>query len=97
MAVDSDPGYQRADRVLWRDTGQHVLVLTTGDRKDVAVLGGGSAALWRLLQRRLSLSEIVASLVSEQGGHHPAENDVADAVNALVARGLVRLEGTPQT
>lgn len=97
MTAVSDPGYQRSDRALWRDTGQHVVVLTTGNRKDVAVLGGGSAALWRLLQRRLSLSEIVASLVCEQGGQQSAENDVADAVNALVARGLVRFEGTPQT
>ncbi|MPZ93389.1 MAG: hypothetical protein GEU96_00475 [Propionibacteriales bacterium] len=86
------PRYQRSDGVLWRDTGQYVLVLAPGDDGAVTLLGGGSAALWRLLGRRHSLPEIVAAFVDHQGTR-PAEHEIADAVADLTARGLLRVEG----
>ena len=40
------PRYCQSDRILWRDTASHVLVLQIGSRDKVTVLGGGSADLW---------------------------------------------------
>ena len=50
--------YTRAHSVLWRDTGLHVVALGPRDDAEVAVLGGGSAVLWRLLDEPLGLDEI---------------------------------------
>jgi hypothetical protein len=85
------PRYCQSDRILWRDTASRALVLQIGSRDKVTVLGGGSADLWRLL-RRHTKPEIVASF-EEETGDAPVEQEVLGALDDLVRRGLVRVEG----
>lgn len=81
----SDCRYARAHSALWRDTGMHVVALAPRDGAEVAVLGGGSAVLWRLLDEPLGLDEITRRL--DSAGASPEE--VASCLDDLVARGLV--------
>jgi ketosteroid isomerase-like protein len=93
--TEGAPRYCQSDRILWRDTASHVLVLQIGSRDTVTVLGGSSADLWRLLRRRHTKSEILASFADETGDA-PVEQEVLDALDDLVRRGLVRVEETPE-
>ena len=80
--------YTRAHSVLWRDTGLHVVALGPRDDAEVAVLGGGSAVLWRLLDEPLGLDEIGQRL--DAAGAAPDDPDeVAVCLDDLVERGLV--------
>lgn len=80
--------YARAHAALWRDTGMHVVALPPREGAEVAVLGGGSALLWRLLDEPLALDEIERRL--EALGAAPDDADeVARCLDDLVERGLV--------
>jgi hypothetical protein len=84
--------YCQSERILWRDTASHVLVLQIGSKDKVTLLGGGSADLWRLLRRHHTKPEILASFAGETGDA-PVEHEVLDALDDLVRRGLVRVDG----
>lgn len=79
--------FSRAEGVLWRDAGSHIVALP-GTGGDVVVVGGSGAQLWRLLQRPQSLDDLVNAFVDESGAPPPTA-DVAAAAAALVARGVV--------
>ena len=80
--------FVRAPGSLWRDTGMHVLVIPPGAGSEVTVLGGGGAAVWRLLAEPVGLRELRERLLDtlDEG---PEPGTVAACVDALVARHVV--------
>ena len=86
----TDQRFARHTGTLWRDTGHHVLALPETDGAEVAVLGGGSAVLWRLLDQPLALHELLEHLVSDEGEADPAAPEVLTCLQDLVRRGLVQ-------
>lgn len=84
--------YRRRAEVLWRDTGAHVIALPLHESGDVLVLGGGSAELWRRLDRPSTLPELMDMFVAGAGGH-PATADISTALDQLVSSGLVVGQG----
>lgn len=86
--------YGRADELLWHDTGRHVLVLPTGTEGQVSVLGGGSAALWRLLERPRSVRELMAHFTVD--GAEPLDMaELVDCLYHLAARGVLDARPEP--
>ena len=83
--------FRRVHTTLWRDTGRHVLALPPG-AKDVVVLGGGAAVLWRLLQSCLDLEAIVAAVTD--GTEGPGSDEITASLDQLVGAGLVAAEDT---
>lgn len=90
----TDRCFTRRTGTLWRDTGRHVLALPESDGADVVVLGGGSAVLWRLLERPQSLPGILRRL-AEAGGDAPTEDDVRACLDDLVTRSLIDCDPEP--
>ena len=85
--------FSRVLATLWRDTGRHVLALPAGERTEVTVLSGGSAVLWRMLDEPHDLAALVARL--DGATDAPAESDVRECLDDLVARGLVQPDPEP--
>ncbi|QNN52168.1 hypothetical protein [Nocardioides mesophilus] len=79
--------YRRADGVLWRDTGRHVVLLPRGEDRVPLVLGGGTAELWRLLDSRPTMTEIVAAF--EPDPRVEVADEVECALHELVNHGVV--------
>lgn len=77
----------RADGMLWRDTGRHVVTMLPHSEGQVRVLGGGSAAVWRLLEEPLTVGEIVDRLA--EAGPPPALEVVAEHVQQLCHDGIL--------
>lgn len=50
--------YRRGRGVLSRDSDLHVVLLPTMPQRDFVLLGGGGAAIWRLLDTPLTADEI---------------------------------------
>lgn len=84
--------YERTARLLWRDTGQHVLVLPPDATSQVLVLGGGGAAVWRLLDRTRSLRELIDHF-DQHGGSGPDLTTLLDCLSELVDHRLLRAVG----
>lgn len=81
--------YGRVEGLLWRDTGQHVLVLPAGARAKVVVLGGGGAAVWRLLGLPLSVGELMGEFTSVGGARPPTESELVSCLGDLASNGIV--------
>ncbi len=81
--------FVRTAGLLWRDTGRHVLVLGHDEARDVTVLGGGGATLWRLLDRPRSLDELEQRLAGAPGQPH-LRTDLAACLEDLAERGLLQ-------
>jgi hypothetical protein len=82
--------FERRAEVLWRDTGERVLALPPGTPDGIALLGGGSAVLWRRLTAPHTLAELTDTLLGG-GDRGRTEAEIAAALEALVIRGLVRV------
>ena len=87
-AVSHDVRFSRVDGLLWRDTGQHVVVLAQGAKMDVTVLGGGGALLWRMLATPSTFEQLLARLRSELDDG-PSEDDVRACIDDLSSQGLL--------
>lgn len=85
--------FGRSSRLLWRDTGRHVLVLTPEVDGQVFVLGGGGAAVWRLLERPRTLQELTDHFASASDSAQPAPDlaAVAGCVDELAACGVLQV------
>lgn len=75
----------RATGALWRDTGRHVLVLPQQNRADVVALGGGGAALWRILSEPLDAHQI-AERLADLAPDEPDSQAVSTCLDDLVSR-----------
>lgn len=80
--------YHRTQTVVWRDTGEHILALQLGRDREVLVLGGGAAQLWRLLERPRRWGDLCAVLTGPADGASPEV--AAAALEELVSLGLAR-------
>jgi hypothetical protein len=91
----NETAYTRSSRVLWRDTGSHVLALLSGSpgRRPV-LLTGGAVMLWRALEDPGELDALVARLRVDDAGP-PSRAEVASTMSDLRAHGLVVI--TPET
>ena len=81
--------FRRRNYVLWRDTGVHVLVLAPGGRGRVVVLGGGGAAVWRLLDEPHDLAELDAMLAASAEGA-PERDMLEDCIAEMLGQGVLR-------
>lgn len=80
--------FARTRTAVWRDTGEHVLVLPLGaPQRQVTVLGGGSASVWRLLAVPRSLDHLRSRLA--EASPPPTDEDLWDVLEALLRVGLV--------
>ncbi len=84
--------YARVSRLLWRDTGRHVLVLMPRAGGQVLSIGGGGAAVWRLLDRPRNLRELHQSFV-DAADTPPDLSSLATCLDQLSEHGIVRLDG----
>lgn len=85
--------YARVGAPLWRDTGRHVLVLPSAQTGDVTVLGGGGAALWRLLDRPLDSAQLRARF--SDSGVAPTAEELDACLTQLTALGLISVVRDP--
>jgi hypothetical protein len=81
--------FRRRSCLLWRDTGVHVLVLPPRCRGQVVVLGGGSAAVWRLLDNPHDVAELSTMLAgsSEEALERAA---LEDCIAELLGQSILR-------
>jgi hypothetical protein len=82
--------YARAASALWRDAGDCVLTLLPEPQSAVVQLAGGSAALWRLLDRPRTLDELVAA-VDPPAATGPSGSSGGSRLAAEVERALDQL------
>jgi len=87
----SNRRFERSPQVLWRDIGDRVLALPSQATGRIAILGGGSADLWRRLSDPQSLTELADSF-ADCGDAPPSESDIWSALETLISRGLVRVQ-----
>jgi hypothetical protein len=87
-AVASSVLYRRPSGALWRDTGEHVVVLLHDGPSDVKVLGGGGALLWRLLEQPATTAELMTELQGI-GGTPPSGREVEDCLSDLAEQQLL--------
>ncbi len=88
--------FSRSSDLLWRDTGRHVLVLPPDVDGQVLVLGGGGAAVWRLLEEPRTLQELTEHFTnaSKSGQPVPDLAAVATCVDELAACGVLHVAGS---
>ncbi len=84
--------YARAGHLLWRDTGRHVLVLVPNAVGEVLSVGGGGAAVWRLLDHPRNLKELRDSFVGVSDTV-PDVDSLADCLEQLAEHGVVQIAG----
>jgi hypothetical protein len=84
--------YRRARGVLTRDTDLHVVVLPTAPRADFVLLGGGAAAIWRILETPLTADQIAERFDRTSS---PEEAELISYLHDLVTRGVLDLEDPP--
>lgn len=76
--------------VVWRALGDEVLVLAPAPSTHVLVLGGGSAVVWRHLERGASPEGLAAAI-----GGGTTDEEVTEALELLVSAGLARRRNLP--
>lgn len=81
--------FRRRSYLLWRDTGVHVLVLTPKGHGRVVALGGGGAALWRLLDEAHDLAEL-GTMVAGSFEEAPERAELEDCIAEMLGQGLLR-------
>jgi hypothetical protein len=84
--------YRRARGVLARDTELHVVLLPTAQRRDFVLLGGGAAAIWRLLDAPLTADQIAQRFDRSSS---PEDTELVGYLHDLLARGVLDLEDPP--
>ncbi len=83
---------RRAD-VLWRRSGDRVLIRRPG-HDEVAVLTGSGVDLWHKIAAPIEVDELCAELAGAHGlGLDDVVDDVISAVTDLLGRGLVMVDG----
>ena len=86
--ADPDSVVRRGD-VVWRSLLDGVLVRRPGDDDDVLLAGTG-VALWAELATEIRVDELVARLAdAHRATPELVATDVIDALDDLVARGVV--------
>ena len=81
--------YEVLDAV-WRELGDEVLVLAPPPSTRVLVLGGGSAVVWRHVERTTSPERLAAAI-----GGGITVDEVTEALELLVSAGLARRQDRP--
>jgi hypothetical protein len=81
--------YRRSPGALWRDTGEHVVVLLHDGPSDVKVIGGGGALLWRLLDEPATTAELMAEF-QKLGGSPPSPAEIEGCLSDLADQQLLQ-------
>jgi hypothetical protein len=83
--------YSRAERVLWRQATDRVLLLPATDGELVSLTGTG-VALWELLTEPIELSELSAVMgAAYNTDPQVVEADLLPLLEDLARRGLVQV------
>ena len=81
--------YARRERVLWRRTGDAVVVLA-GDGRQVFTLEGSGVDLWHLLAEPIELDEAARALAGAYGASsEQVAKDIAPVLEELSRRDVI--------
>ena len=81
--------YTRRERVLWRRTGDAV-VLLAGDGRQVFTLEGSGVDLWHLLAEPIDLDEAASALAGVYGASsEQVAQDIAPVLEELSRRDVI--------
>jgi hypothetical protein len=83
--------YTRREEVLWRRTGDAVVLLAAdGDGRDVFTLEGSGVDLWQLLAEPVQLDEAASTLAGIYGASRDqVARDIAPVLAELSRRGVI--------
>jgi hypothetical protein len=81
--------YARREQVLWRRTGDAV-VLLAGDGQEVFTLEGSGVDLWQLLAEPIGLDEAASALAGAYGAsREQVASDIAPVLEELSRREVI--------